>query len=178
MPASSRPLRRRAQPNHNTHSPDEPEFIVTIVLAGHKQAASSPDLADGVECVGEIDYAGRAMGKGSAIDPFTKLQRRAVAPYNDGRYLQQHTGHRPACSEGMGASRMNRVLLFALLLLTGCQSVSGPRDRQCRPAGPVDNPCLTIDEQKARGRDQLAIPETSNVAPPTYMESPWTRSSR
>ena len=87
-------------------------------------------------------------------------------------------GHRPACSGRMGTNRMNRVLVMGLLLLAGCQNVSGPRDRQCRPAGPVDDPCLTIDQQKAKGRDLLAIPETSKVAPPTDMESPWTRSTR
>jgi hypothetical protein len=81
---------------------------------------------------------------------------------------------------------MQRFLLLALLLLTGCQTVSGPRDRQVRPKGPIDDPYVSIngqmvrpsiDEQKARGRDQLAIPEPSTVAPPTYMESPWTRST-
>jgi hypothetical protein len=71
-----------------------------------------------------------------------------------------------------------RMLLPAALLLAGCQGVTGPRERPPVPRQAVDDPYLTIDQKKQRERELLAIPETSRVAPPTYMESPWTRSAR
>jgi hypothetical protein len=64
------------------------------------------------------------------------------------------------------------VLLAALLLLIGCQGVVGPRQRFCEPKV-IDNPCLSIEEQKARGREYLALPEQSwDVAPRTFAEQP------
>jgi hypothetical protein len=67
---------------------------------------------------------------------------------------------------------MRRILLMGvLLLLIGCQGVTGPRERRAHPER-VDDPRLSIPEQQERGRDRLAIPEPSKVAPPTYDDPP------
>lgn len=61
---------------------------------------------------------------------------------------------------------MYRLLLIGLLLLTGCQNIMGPF--QSRRPERVDDPLLTINEQKRRARDRLALPdEAVTVAPPT-----------
>jgi hypothetical protein len=54
---------------------------------------------------------------------------------------------------------MRPILMLCLLLLAGCQSVSGP----LQPRSPVrvDDPCLTISEQERLGRDRLALPDES-----------------
>jgi hypothetical protein len=56
--------------------------------------------------------------------------------------------------------------LGILLLVAGCQGVSGPFAHKHDPVR-VDNPHLTIPEQERLGRDRLAIPEltSKNVAP-------------
>jgi hypothetical protein len=62
---------------------------------------------------------------------------------------------------------MHRIILAGVLVLAGCQNVLGP----FAPRTPqrVDDPLLTINEQKNRGRDRLALPEESpNVAPPPF----------
>jgi hypothetical protein len=59
---------------------------------------------------------------------------------------------------------MRKILLLGcLLLLTGCQNVAGPF--AARPGGRVDDPRLSIEEQKARGRDRLALPVENNGLP-------------
>jgi hypothetical protein len=60
---------------------------------------------------------------------------------------------------------MRRILMISVLLLAGCQGVSGPRDRRGDQYLP-DNPALTIDQQKQLGRDRLALPETSKTLIP------------
>jgi hypothetical protein len=67
---------------------------------------------------------------------------------------------------------MCRLMLGALLLLTGCQMV-GPVERNRTPAPRVDDPCLPIAEQQARARARLAYPDQSNnLAPRTGAEVP------
>jgi hypothetical protein len=59
---------------------------------------------------------------------------------------------------------MHRILLVGVLLLAGCQNLSGP----FAPRKPerVDDPLLSIEEQQRRGRDRLALPvDSPNVAP-------------
>ena len=51
------------------------------------------------------------------------------------------------------------------LLLTGCGSVVGPF--AARKPMRVDDPHLSIYEQKQRGRDRLALPEQSKQIVPT-----------
>jgi hypothetical protein len=63
-------------------------------------------------------------------------------------------------------------LITALLLAAGCQNVEGPRAHRDNPVR-VDDPRLTLEEQKRLERDRLAIPlESPNVGPPTYFQSP------
>ncbi len=65
---------------------------------------------------------------------------------------------------------MRRLFVVGILLLAGCQGVSGPFSR---PPGRVDDPLLTISEQKARARERLALPDESlNVAPRTGVQPP------
>jgi len=74
-----------------------------------------------------------------------------------------------------GAEKMRGLLLAGLLVLTGCQGVVGPLQRQCI-TDPIDNPCLTPDEQQMRVRDRLALPEASPaIGPRTYADNPAIR---
>ena len=67
---------------------------------------------------------------------------------------------------------MRRLLLVCLLLLTGCESLVGPRKRAMSPQK-VDPPNLPINEQEYRARDNLAFPDsTPDVGPRTWMEMP------
>ena len=68
---------------------------------------------------------------------------------------------------------MRRLYLIgSLLLLAGCQNVDGPRAHRDNPVQ-VDDPRLTIEEQKRLERDRLALPQESpNIGPPTSMQSP------
>ena len=67
---------------------------------------------------------------------------------------------------------MRRGFLICVLLLTGCAGVDGPRVRRDNPVQ-VDDPRLTIEEQKRRERDLLALPDPSqNAGPPTYFTPP------
>ena len=50
-----------------------------------------------------------------------------------------------------------RMLLLAVLALTGCNRFAGPLES--RQQGRADAPGYNIDEQKVRGRERLAIPE-------------------
>lgn len=58
------------------------------------------------------------------------------------------------------------LALGILLLIAGCQGMSGPFAHKRDPVR-VDNPSLTIPEQERLGRERLAIPEltSKNVAP-------------
>jgi len=58
---------------------------------------------------------------------------------------------------------MRRLFVVGILLLAGCQGVSGPFSR---PPGRVDDPLLTISEQKARARERLALPDESQTVGP------------
>jgi len=67
---------------------------------------------------------------------------------------------------------MRRFCSICVLLVAGCAGVEGPRFHRDNPEQ-VDDPRLTIEEQKRRERDQLAIPdESQNVGPPTYFVPP------
>jgi hypothetical protein len=74
-------------------------------------------------------------------------------------------------------SSMRWILLSGVLLSAGCMNTVGPRERSTIP-GRIDDPRLTIEEQQRKGRDRIALPDPAPIAPPTYLESPWTRSSR
>ena len=66
---------------------------------------------------------------------------------------------------------MRGLCFIGILLLAGCQSVSGPF--ALRRDGRVDDPLLSIPEQKARGRERLALPdESASVAPRTGVQPP------
>jgi hypothetical protein len=70
-----------------------------------------------------------------------------------------------------GAEPMRRLILCGLLVLAGCQGVVGPRQRASQP-GVIDAPWLTPDEQKARMRDQSALPlDSPIIGPRTYSEA-------
>ncbi len=68
---------------------------------------------------------------------------------------------------------MRRLFLIVpLLLLAGCRNVEGPFAHRDNPVQ-VDDPRLTLEEQKRLERDRLALPEDSpNIGPPTYFQSP------
>jgi hypothetical protein len=66
---------------------------------------------------------------------------------------------------------MRRFIVLGLILLAGCRSVIGPFEH--RDPQRVDDPLLTIGEQERRGRDRLALPESSpTVAPRTDVNFP------
>jgi hypothetical protein len=68
---------------------------------------------------------------------------------------------------------MRKLILAGLVLLAGCQGVVGPLQRACYPCQKVDDPCVSIDEQRRRGRNCLALPEESpRVAPPASTAPP------
>jgi hypothetical protein len=65
---------------------------------------------------------------------------------------------------------MRRLSLFGLLLVAGCQNVVGPL--QCRQPLRIDDPCVSIYEQKRRGRDRLALPDDTGAVAPRVFELP------
>ena len=65
---------------------------------------------------------------------------------------------------------MRRLLLVGILLVCGCQNIAGPF--QHREPARVDDPLLSISEQKRLGRDRLAIPEDTSISPPAYVDRP------
>jgi len=70
-------------------------------------------------------------------------------------------------------TRLLAVVLLAATLLPGCQTVVGPFERARTPSRPVDDLCLSIDEQQARGRARLGYPDqTLQPGPRTYAEIP------
>jgi hypothetical protein len=65
---------------------------------------------------------------------------------------------------------MRRLVLAALLVLTGCANVNGPF--VARLPQRVDEPCATISEQEKRGRDRLALPYNEpDAMPRSYVPS-------
>jgi hypothetical protein len=73
-------------------------------------------------------------------------------------------------AHGKGAEKMRRLMVVALVVLAGCRSVTGPF--QQRKPERVDDPSLPIAEQERRGRDRLALPNTSpTMLPRLYGES-------
>jgi hypothetical protein len=67
---------------------------------------------------------------------------------------------------------MHRLIFVGLVFLAGCQGTVGPIKRNAI-TDPIDNPRLTMDEQKERARDRLALPDTSAATGPrTYAENP------
>jgi hypothetical protein len=75
---------------------------------------------------------------------------------------------------------MARLVLMGLVLLGGCTGLDGPYKHMAKPTL-LTGPGLTIREQEDRGRDRLALPESSldigrmSVGPPTYAENPAYR---
>ncbi|HLJ96989.1 MAG TPA: hypothetical protein VKU02_27745 [Gemmataceae bacterium] len=64
---------------------------------------------------------------------------------------------------------MHKLYLVAFLFLAGCQNVVGPFEH--RKPERVDDPLLSISEQQRRGRDRLALPDDSQLAPRTGIVS-------
>jgi hypothetical protein len=63
------------------------------------------------------------------------------------------------------------MFFLVALSLSGCHNVIGPFAHG--PVERVDDPCLTISEQKREGRARLALPvESPLVAPPSGVEYP------
>jgi hypothetical protein len=61
---------------------------------------------------------------------------------------------------------LTEMLLIGTVLLSGC-TVAGPFEHNRNPQR-VDDPRLSIPEQEVRGRDRMALPDTSpNIAPPS-----------
>ena len=65
---------------------------------------------------------------------------------------------------------MRRLYLVGFLFLAGCQNVVGPFEH--RKPERVDDPLLSISEQQRRGRDRLALPDDTGLAPRTGVISP------
>lgn len=70
-----------------------------------------------------------------------------------------------------------RLLFLSLIALVGCTRFSGPREtRQMDPADPVDakgRHLYSIDEQKKRGRERLAVSEDDfRIGPKGYTDRP------
>ena len=71
---------------------------------------------------------------------------------------------------------MRAILAGALVLLVGCQGVTGPAQRRDLP-GPVGAPGRPIDEQETRVRDRLPFSNNGPAdGPPTYFVNPLTKS--
>lgn len=69
------------------------------------------------------------------------------------------------------------VLLLGVLALVGCERFSGPLEtRQMGRADPRDargNPVYSLDEQKKRGRERLAISEDDyRIGPKGFIDRP------
>jgi len=70
-----------------------------------------------------------------------------------------------------------RLLFLAVIALTGCNRFTGPLEtRQMGRVDPKDEygrPLYTIDEQKLRGRERLAITEDDfRIGPNGYISRP------
>ena len=65
---------------------------------------------------------------------------------------------------------MRRSLLFSLVLLAGCQNSQGSLGYN-RPSR-VDDPMLSIEEQKVLGRERYSYIEDDKLAPRTFVDRP------
>ncbi|MBX7103105.1 MAG: hypothetical protein K1X57_03440 [Gemmataceae bacterium] len=66
---------------------------------------------------------------------------------------------------------MRTTLLVALIFASvGCQSQQG--GLLYRQAGRADDPRYSIEEQKRRGRERLAVVEDTGLSPKTYVDRP------
>ena len=77
----------------------------------------------------------------------------------------------PLSPTGKDTEKMRRLLFVGFLLLAGCQNMSGP----FTPRSPerVDDPLLSLHEQRARIRERLALPDDSaSVGPRTGVQPP------
>jgi hypothetical protein len=63
-----------------------------------------------------------------------------------------------------------RLCLLGLLALASCKSTPGPVGYG-RP-NRVDDPMLSIEEQKARGRERYSYIEDDRLTPRTYVDRP------
>ena len=59
---------------------------------------------------------------------------------------------------------MRRLYFAGILLLAGCQSIAGPFSPRHNER--VDDPLLSIPEQKAQSRQYLALPDESHTVGP------------
>jgi hypothetical protein len=68
---------------------------------------------------------------------------------------------------------MRRLCFLVVVLLAGCQNVTGPFEQ--RKTVRVDDPGLSLSEQQRLGRSRLAYPEASlQAAPPSGVITPST----
>lgn len=73
--------------------------------------------------------------------------------------------------------RRRKLLFTALalvaLVLPACSRFAGPLESNPRNSGRVDAPGYSIDEQKVRGRERLAIPEDDfRIGPKGFIDRP------
>jgi hypothetical protein len=80
---------------------------------------------------------------------------------------------RPGPAEWKEAEKMRKLYLGCVLFLAGCSNVVGPFEH--RKPERVDDPLLSIYEQQRRGRDRLALPDESVLAPRTGVVSSEVR---
>jgi hypothetical protein len=59
---------------------------------------------------------------------------------------------------------MRRIILLGVLLLAGCEGTTGPLQNRGN-LNAVNDPRLSIQEQKALARDRLALPDNTYVLP-------------
>ena len=72
---------------------------------------------------------------------------------------------------------MRRLCLFTLLFVAaGCRNDSGSLGY--RQPGRADDPMLSIDEQKARGRERYSYIEDDRLSPKTGVDRPDPTYSR
>ena len=69
-----------------------------------------------------------------------------------------------------------RLCLIGLFVLTGCQSVQGPL--AYRKPSRVDDPMLSIEEQRSRGRLRYSYIEDDKLSPRTFVDRPDPTYSR
>ena len=64
-----------------------------------------------------------------------------------------------------------RMLVLGMIALVGCNRFSGPLET--RQMGRADAPGYTIDEQKKRGRERLAVSEDDyRIGPKGFIDRP------
>lgn len=61
---------------------------------------------------------------------------------------------------------MRHLLLLGLIVAIGCQGVVGP-GRRTLMNDRIDDPCLSIDEQKVRARERIGLPDGAKAVGPT-----------